>query len=626
MTQFNPPIGLALLSRRLGEFGAFRKRWAWLNALAWFVILGPGSFLALVAVDALIPLPWYLLLLLFVVAAGWTIFAAIAYALLPLLAHIDIDHEALVLESLHGNLDNQVIGSLQLGREVAEAGSTGKSVGYSVAIASALVARTADNLEKLNLTALVSLKKATRDLSIAGAILVAWLLLVILARPMLANRIERICDAYATLMDLLFPVNMVVTPGDMALVRGMPVSLGVEVAKARRNSVRLIRTDLKSKTITNESFALDPDHKFQLKIAAATESFSYEFEYGGRRSESHKILVGDVPAIAAMETELNFPDYTGMPVRTLIGRLPKIQALKGTSVVMSIVSTVELDPKRSYVQFTDETQPELTVSGRFAHFSFNVDSAKEGTLHLTGSLGKGFEMPDPVSFAVVSQPDFPPTVQLLMSPKTRAQGATRTGVPMLVEEAAHFALTAIAEDDFGVDKITLEYKIDMADEHLGSVSKRYPAEGEMPFSVEPSLNRRRPEHRPQDRVKHTFADIFKELPPLVPGERVTVNVSATDYNGGVGRSSPPFVFTVVRPDLASYREGEFGFDTDPLLGGLRKVQRATNLLIEAERTARTEAKAAIEKQEVKSRAGAENWPGGSQDAVGDYFRLLSGEK
>jgi len=626
LTQINPPIGYTLLSQRLGRFGAFRKRWAWLNALAWFVILGPGSFLALVALDALVPLPWYLLLFLLVVAAGMTVYAAIVYALLPLLARIDIDREALVLESLHGNLDNQVIGSLQLGREVIEANSTGKSVGYSIAIASALVARTADNLDKMNLTALVSLKKAFRDLSIAGAVLLVWFVLLFAARPMLANRIDRIRDAYATLMDLLFPVNMVITPGDKSLVRGTPVSLGVEVAKARRTTVRLIRTDLKTKQVTNEQFTLDKDHKFQLDIPAAKESFTYEFEYGGRRSESHKILVGDVPSIAAMETELNFPDYTGMPVRTLIGRLPKIAALKGTSVVISIVSTVELDPKRSYVEFSDTTQPELTVSGRFAHFSFNVDSAKDGTLYLTGSLGKGFEMPDPVRFSVISQPDSPPTVQLLMSPKTRAQGATKTGVPMLVEEAAHFALSAIAEDDFGVDKMTLEYKIDKSDEHLESLSRHYPTEGEVPFSVEPSLNRRRPEHRPQDRVKHTFTDIFKELPPLVPGERVTINVSARDFNGGVGRSSPPFVFTVVRPDLGTYSEGQFGFDTDPLLGGLRRVQRATNLLIEAERTARTEAKATVEKQEVKSRAGAENWPGGSQDAVGDYFRLLSGEK
>jgi len=130
----------------------------------------------------------------------------------------------------------------------------------------------------------------------------------------------------------------------------------------------------------------------------------------------------------------------------------------------------------------------------------------------------------------------------------------------------------------------------------------------------------------------TFPEIFKTLaPPLEPGDRITITVSAKDNNTesaagpGVGRAAP-IEIVIVRPDLGAYVEQQFGFGTDPLLGGLRHVQRATNLLIEAERTAYTEAKSPVDKQDVKSRVGAENWPGGSQDAVGDYFRLLSGEK
>ena len=128
----------------------------------------------------------------------------------------------------------------------------------------------------------------------------------------------------------------------------------------------------------------------------------------------------------------------------------------------------------------------------------------------------------------------------------------------------------------------------------------------------------------------SFPDIFKALTPsLEPGDRITITVSAKDNNTETGPSlgrATPIEIVVVRRDLGAYMEQEFRFGSDPLLGGLRKVQRATNLLIEAEKTALTEAKFKADKQEVKSRVGAEGWPGGSEDAVGDYFRLLSGEK
>ena len=629
MTLLNYPSGYALLTQRLQGFGAFRKRWAWLFALAWFVILGPGSLLALVLLDWLVPLPWYVLLSLFVVTIGLTVYSAIRYALLPLLARIDVEHEALILESLHGSLDNQIIGSLQLGREVVEAQAAGRPVGYSIAIVSALVTRTSDNIGALNLTALVDRTKAAHNLTIAAAIIIGSIVLAVAAPRVVAQRAERIRDAYATLMDLLFPVNINVTPGDKALVRGMPVSLGVEIAKARRHNVRLILTDLKTKKVTANDYALDADHKFNFDIASAQESFTYQFEYGGRRSLAHKILVGDLPAIAAMNTELTYPIYTGMPSRTLVGRLPRIQALQGTEVLVSIASTVELDPGRSYVVFSGGQKQGLTVTGRFAHFSFRIDREEDAAIHLTGALGPGFEMREPATFKILPQIDLPPKVSLLLSQKTKALGATEDGLPLLAEETLHFGLSAIAEDDFGVSEMWLEYKIDTRNKHLENLPQRN-AGG---YSVPPFLF-----NPPQDRVKYSFAEVFKTLsPPLMPGERVTLTVWAKDTNPSPGNPGPgnptpgkgrseSFTFTVVQPDLGTYVEQQFGFGADPLLGGLKRVQRATNLLIEAERTTHTEAKGTVEKQEVKSRVGAENWPGGAQDAVGDYFRLLSGEK
>ena len=600
--------GYSLLLERLRAFGEFRKRWTWFHALAWLVILGPGSIFAWILLDMAVKLPWYLLLPSCIGVLVLTLYALIRYGVVPLFGTITAQHEAVVIESLHGKLDNQIIGSLQLGLEVAEAARKNEKTGYSPVLVDALIARTADHVGKLDLPGLIDRRKAHRDLKYAAAIVIALVVFAVASPKAIATRIDRVADAYATLLDMLFPVEIHSGPGDLSLVRGSPVpgGLTVDVIGARRAGVRLLRTDLKThQTMTDE---LTLDHgKASFAVDQAKESFAYQFEYANRKSPEHKILVGDVPAIAAMNTELAYPIYTGMPTRTLIGRLPKLQVLNGTGVLVSIASTVDLHPELSYVTWQNGDKQPLSVAGRFAHFSFTVDRPDRATIHLTGALGKGFEMPEPVSMEIVVQRDLPPTVEVLLRNKK---------LTMLGEEAAGFGVNALAEDDFGVAEVMFDYKIDTIDPLLNRPTRQ----GTVSRLIEPA----------KDRVKVSFTDVFKAMsPPLEPGDRITITVGAKDNNTqtgpGMGRAAP-IEIVVVRPDLGSYVEQNFGFDQGSLLGGLKKVQRATNLLIEAERTAYTEAKAQVDKQDVKSRVGAEGWPGGSEDAVGDYFRLLSGEK
>lgn len=606
MSQLNYPSGFSLITDQVRAFGAFRKRWAQLHALAWFILLSPGSLLVLFAIDGLLPLPWFVLLPLFGIVVLLSIFAAVRYVIQPATKKVSIEHEALVIEKLHGKLDNQIIGSLNLGEEVAKSSAAGNSLGYSMGLVSTLISRTADNLGKLNLPALVDRKIAKRDLQMAAAVVVVFVGLAIAKPAFISQRIERIRDAYAAFLDLVFPVTIKVTPGDVTRVRGKSVTLGVEVVGSRRAGVSLIRTDLKTHAPVTDQLTLSND-RAEYTLESAQESFTYQFEYGGRRSAEFKVLVGDLPAVAAMNTELAYPAYTGMPARTLVGRLPKLQALAGTGVLVSIASTVELHPDLSYVTWADGSRQPLSVTGRFAHFSFNVDRPERATIFLTGSLGKDFAMPEPISFEIAVQRDAPPSVDVLLRNRK---------LTMLGEEATHFGVNVIAEDDFGVAEVTLEYKIDTIDPLLN----RPVRQGTLARLVEPA----------RDRVKMSYTDIFKALTPaLEPGDRITIALSAKDNNTETGPSvgrAAPIEIVVVRRDLGAYMEQDFKFGSDPMMGGLRKIQRATNLLIEAEKTALTEAKFQADKQEVKSRVGAENWPGGSEDAVGDYFRLLSGEK
>jgi len=618
---------LESLRRVVRRFGGFRWRWSVLHGLALAVLALPGSLLVWFLLDWAVKLPPWPLVILFAVAAIGGLGAAIVWGVPPLFRRVKLEREAVVIESLHrsrdlsgqpspgAGLDNQLIGSLQLGEEVARA--AGRPLGYSPEFVSILLERTAARLADLDPRSLLDLRTTRRLLFPAAAVIAAIAMLAIFAGGAIQDRVTRLRDAYAAVLDTLFPVELRVRPGDVAIVRGRPVELAVEAVGARRREIVLHRTDLEGSEDLEGSTDLEgkqaeampltlEDGMAAFTVDPTVASFSYEFEYGGRRSKPHRVLVDDLPDINAINFELAPPSYTGQPARTLTGRLPKVAGLAGTTVLVSFGATTNLHPELCYVQWADGSKQVLSISGRFAHFGFTLSKPDRATIHLTGALGPGFEMAEPVAFDLAVVQDQPPTVKLAIKNRRLA---------LYEDAAAAFLLNWTAEDDFAVAEVNLEYKIDTVDPLLG----RTPREGGVPRRIEPA----------RDLVKGRFADMFTSLdPPLAPGDRITITLVAKDNNTetgpGAGRS-PPVEIVVVRPDLAGFVEQQFGFGGAALLGGLQKVKRNTDLLIEASKTVRTETTQPVDKQPLRVGAGSETTPGGGDDAMADYFNLLSGE-
>lgn len=598
-------LGSALLG-----FGRFRKQWELIHGSAKFIILGPGLLLLWFAADAIVGLSPWLLLLSFIAIGAAALWAMAWWVVKPQLRTIDMEHEAVVIERLHGKLDNQIIGSLQLGREVAMAGAPG-NLGYSTDFVSELLHRTAKNLETLKLQSLVDLRNARRALMIALAILALCTGCAVFASAAVRLRMERLQDAYTQLLDTLFPVELQVAPGDIAVIRGRGVKLEVNVPGARRREVKLSRTNAATNETRVDVLQL-ANNRAEFEVSNAQESFSYQFEYGNRKSESFSVRVGDLPDIKTINYELAFPAYTGQASRTMTGRVPKLRGLNGTNVLVSFAATTDLHPEYSYVEWQDGSKQPIQFSGRFGHFSFTITKPDRATIFLTSALAKPphekeWRMAQPITFEVEAQRDEAPSAQILLKTKK---------MTMFADQAAIFAFDYLAEDDFGVAEITVEYRIDAIDELLG----RKPRQDSQTRLIDP----------PRERVKGKFADLFKNLtPPLEPGDRITITVSAKDNNTetgpGDGRSQP-IEIVVVRPDLGAFVEQQFKFGSLSPMGEMVKIKRSTDLLVDPTKTVRTETVQKIEKKDVKTLAKQESWPSGSEDATGDYFRLLSGEK
>jgi len=596
--------GVEAVVAAVDGFGAWRKRWSVFEGLAWFVLVGPGLLLGWFLLDWLIGLPAWPLLLALGVVVVLGLWAAARRLAPPLLRRVDTEREALLVESLCGGLGNQLIGSIQLSREVAEADEDGRPLGYSAALVHALARRAAAAIAGIDTRALLDLRRARRMLCGAVLIAVASASCGLFAPGAVAARVARVQDAWAAVLDALFPVELLVEPGDVAVVRARPVTLRVHVRGARRREVRLSRVDIETNQATDDVLELC-EEKAELAIAAAEASFTYAFEYGGRHTARHTVLVGDLPTVSAINYELAYPTYTGQPPRTIVGRVDALEGLAGTDVLVSFAATTDLHPDYCTVEWQDGTKQAIAVSGRFGHFAFAVDRNDRATVRLTGAYGPGFEMERPLSFRIGVQRDEAPTVAVLLR---------KTKLTMLAQEAAAFGLRFVAEDDFGVQEVSVGYRIDTIDRLLG----RPVRQGSQTRRLDP----------PRDRVRGTFAELLKDLsPPLEPGDRITLTVAAKDNNTETGPllgRSRPVEIVIVRHDLAGFAEREFGFGGHELLSGLQRIKRATDLLVDPVKTIRTEARQEVARQALKSRVAHETWPSGSEDAVGDYFRLLSG--
>lgn len=596
--------GYRQLRDALTRFGRFRRRWVRLHGFARFLIWGPGALLLWVFLDWLLLMPAWPLLITFIVVAALHPWKAVTEVGIPLLKRVEPETEAREAERLHGELDNRLIGSLQLGRNAMGDGAALEP--GAMTFVGFLLERTAAQLRDLRLEALIDLTEARRKLGFSLGVIAIWIGLGVGAPQALQERWDRLHEAYAVVWESLFPVTIEVKPGSVDLVRGTPIALKVHVKGGLRDEARLVIENLDEETTETKVLTLREGRAEHL-IEAAMHSFKYTFTYGKRETSAHTVRVADLPDIVAINYEIAPPAYTGAPSYTLTGRLPKVRGLPGTEVLVSFKANTTLSAELSQARWRDGSRQNIQISGRFGHFSFTIQEQDRVAIHLVGEYGKGFEIRKPFAFDIDLLTDRTPVVRIL---------AKKKSVTLLANQAAKIGFGWKAHDDFGVTEVSLRYRIEAIDEMLG----RKPRDGGFTRVVEPV----------RDRVKGAFKSLFKDLePPLQPGDRVTIRLTAKDNNietgPGLGRSQP-FEILIVRPDLEGFVDKDFGvgnLESELGLEELMKVKRTKDLLVDPPKNLRTEKERKIGRQKLKAQARQDSWPSKDQDATSRYFDALS---
>ena len=215
------------IEKAVNGFGRYRKRWEVLLSWGRFGAFGITPLLLWLLLDWAFEFPLLVLFGSFVVVAVVAIVALLKWVVVPPWRRGRREHEANGIEELHGKLNNRIIGSLQLGGEVlAEKVDEASS---SPPMIRTLVTRTAELLAETKLKTLLDLRRTWKFLGVAAVVLAGYGSLVHYAPQVYQDRYFRTIEGYYTLLDLLFPVDFEVSPGDRRIVRGDAIELRVKV-------------------------------------------------------------------------------------------------------------------------------------------------------------------------------------------------------------------------------------------------------------------------------------------------------------------------------------------------------------------------------------------------------------
>ena len=243
---------------------------------------------------------------------------------------------------------------------------------------------------------------------------------------------------------------------------------------------------------------------------------TYRFEYGGRIPVEYQVL----PEIESINYELTPPAYTAQPMRILTGRVSKLEGLAKTGVLVKFAASMRLAPKGCWVSWQGGARQAIDINGRFGSFAFAIGKPDRISIHLTGYLGKGFEMESPVSFNIGVQSDKRPTIRILRRERNLVKSP---------DEMPGFRVPWSAKDDCGIEEVKLHLKVTTIEQltHVGR-----------PKRVKTIV---RPIRPTRDRAQGRFEDIFKGISPaLALGDQIEIYLTVKDNNTktgpGVGRS------------------------------------------------------------------------------------------
>jgi len=351
------------------------------------------------------------------------------------------ERAALYIEQKQPKLRNNLINSLQLYPQVAQAHN---SAGFSASMVMALLRTTRNQVATLKIDDLVDNRRLKSSARLLGLLLMPVSAMVLFNPSWVGGTISMLTRP----LDHLPPSQTIIElePKGLRVVRGAPVTIRAATAGAQPASLELMTwtgTNERGELVGAEKVPMENlgAGQFSAKIARLEKSLQYRAVAGPFASATYNAEAVDAPEIANVQLILYPPAYAALgSVSVPEGN---IEGLKGSTVRLDAVTTK--DVTKAEIVMDDGKKIPLKTDGR--KLQANLVLFQSQSYRIQVEDAHGFRN-SPITYELKVKPDAFPTVDLLQP----TEDLEINGDEILTLEYG-------ARDDFGISEIALVVKI-----------------------------------------------------------------------------------------------------------------------------------------------------------------------
>src|SRR5215470_10467009 len=379
--------------------------------------------------------------LVYSVITGAVLLVAIGWTAIRFFRRLTQERAALYIEQKQPKLRNNLINSLQLYPQVAEAKG---SPGFSASMVLALLRSTRKQISTLQVNDLLDSKRIHRSLRLL-ALLFVPVLAMVLFNP---SWVDETFSLLTRPLDHLPPSTTLieVQPKGLRVTRGSPITIQAATSGAIPKSLDLILwsgTNEQGAPVGEEKIPMEAlgAGKFSATIPRLEKTLRYRAATGAFASAVYSAEAVDPPEIGNIQVTLYAPAYTGLASVSFPGG--SIEGLKGSTVRLDALTTK--DVVKAEIAMDDGKKIPLKIEGRKLQASLVLFQSQQYRLFVEDAYG--FHN-SPIAYELKVRPDGFPTIDLLQ-PK---EDLEINGDEILTVEYS-------ARDDFGIGEVNLVTKV-----------------------------------------------------------------------------------------------------------------------------------------------------------------------
>jgi len=414
------------------------------QGLSFVIVAGIALLLVGMILDWWVGLPLLAragLLLLDATALSWLVWRSI---LMPVWNAPDDAAVALLVEDAHPEFRSRLISAIQLAQP------NGLAHGSSRAIARRMIEQTTELAESIRFSDVVPAGGLWRTLSATSVAMTLFAGLFLWGRPVSGQLLQRAFLAnipvpYFTDIEVI-PVPPIVARGSTvnfrAIARRVIPHSGIVTVQYSHSRIQKLSLDRTNETIPKAA-------AFVRELADVQEPFDYRITLNDNTTGWYHVDVQAPPAVADATFSVTYPKYTKRPPE--IQSSDSLAILRGSTLHVRFTATKQLKSSSIHLYGTDTTIQLTRDINNTAIASADVPLVDNVTgLGVKLIDNVALTNADPIVYPLKTIPDRPPSV-MITYPKNKEELATRK---------ASFLISFSATDDFGVDVLSLNYRVD----------------------------------------------------------------------------------------------------------------------------------------------------------------------